>query len=182
MSISTKRGDGGETDLMFGKRVSKTHPRVVANGAIDELNAALGLARVWAAQSLTKEWLPEIQSDLITIMGEVATLPEDLEQFVDKGFKRVTETYVDKLSAWVRELEEEKGIDFKRWAVPGAAGNAAGAGLDLARTICRKAERMVAMLNESGEMKTPCVLQYLNRLSDLCWLLARYEERESGQG
>lgn len=176
MSISTKTGDTGETALMFGRRVSKAHPRVEANGIIDEMNAALGLARVAVEQALAEESIAEIQAQLVVIMGEMATLPADLPRYEEKGFERTTPGMVDWLSAKVAELEADYGVDFKTWAVPGAAGSSSAAALDLARTICRRAERAIAALQESGEIENPVILQYFNRLSDLCWLIARFEE------
>src|SRR5205809_7972470 len=85
MSIVTKTGDAGQTGLMFNRRVSKSHPRVEAYGAVDELNAALGLARASAQHDFLRANLLEIQQDLVTLMGELATLPEDLPRYVEKG-------------------------------------------------------------------------------------------------
>ncbi|MEM1296035.1 MAG: cob(I)yrinic acid a,c-diamide adenosyltransferase [Verrucomicrobiota bacterium] len=178
MSIATKTGDAGETGLMFGKRVSKNHPRVEANGAVDEFNATLGMARVSATHALTSKWIAEMQADLVTLMGELATLPEDLSKFEEKGFQRVAKEMVDKLDDWVTELEGKHKVNFMKWAVPGAAGSPAGAALDLARTVCRRAERHVASLIEDGDIENVSILQYLNRLSDVCWLLARLEEKD----
>ncbi len=179
MSISTRTGDAGETGLMFGRRVSKTHPRVVTNGAIDELNAALGMARVAATHPWTGECIAETQADLVIMMGEIATLDEDLPQFDEKGFQRITQAAVEKLDAWVAELEGKYEISFMTWAVPGAAGSPAGAALDVARTACRRAERHVAERIDEGDFKNISILQHLNRLSDVCWLLARLEEKEA---
>jgi len=179
MSISTKRGDDGKTDLLFGRRVSKTDPRIVACGAIDELNAALGLARVHLKMSALKPWIAAIQDNLIILMGEVATEIEDLKKFREKGFKPVSAAMVDQLSEGVRQLEEDHGVSFKQWAIPGQAGSIGGASLDMARTICRRAEREVVSLDENGLIRNPYILQYLNRLSDLCWLMARLEERDA---
>lgn len=178
MSIATKTGDAGETGLMFGQRVPKTHPRVITNGAVDELNAALGMARVSATHPLIGERITEVQADLVTLMGELATLPEDLSKFEEKGFQKVTPVMVEKLDGWVKELEGTYDVNFMKWAVPGAAGSQAGAALDVARTVCRRAERHVASLIEADDIKNLSILQYLNRLSDICWLLARLEEKD----
>ncbi len=179
MSIATKTGDGGETGLMFGRRAPKTHPRVETNGAIDELNATLGLARVFANHAVTSESIARVQADLVTIMGEIATLTEDLPKFREKGFQPATQEMVDWLGSRVAELESSHGLTFEKWAVPGAAGSRSGAALDLARTVCRRAERHVAGLQEAGELANPAILRYFNRLSDVCWLLARLEEQEA---
>lgn len=178
MSISTKRGDDGQTDLMFGRRVSKAHPRIAANGAIDEMNAALGLARASAKHESVLERIAGIQADLINVMGELATDGADLAKYREKGFQITGEDLVDRLTGWVDELENVHDVNFKRWSTPGAAGNPAAAGLDLARTICRRAEREVVGLVEAGEVENPAIVRFLNRLSDVLWLLARLEERE----
>jgi len=175
MSITTKRGDEGLTDLLFGRRVSKSHPRIRANGAVDELNAALGLARAIAVQPLVRQRIGNLQTDLVQLMGEIATLPEDLPRYDELG-RRITEDLVDKAHGWIRELEREHGVNSQTWVTPGAAGNLAGAFLDQARTIGRRAEREVAELLETGEIENRALLRYLNRVSDLCWLLARLEE------
>ncbi len=178
MSITTQKGDGGETDLLFGRRVPKTHPRVVTCGAIDELNASLGLARATTAVPLLGEWIASIQDALIVLMGEIATDIEDLPRFRDQGFQSVTTELVDDLTERVRVLEEDKGVSFKQWAIPGKAGNLAGAYLDLARTVCRRAEREVVKMTSEGLLLNPEIQRYLNRLSDLCWLMARFEESQ----
>ncbi len=178
MSISTKRGDDGETDLLFGRRVPKTHPRVIACGAIDELTASLGMARATTKSDLVQERIASIQDTLIILMGEVMTESEDLPRFQEAGFQTITEAMADQLTEWVRELEEDHAINFKQWAIPGKAGNSAGAALDIARTICRRAEREVLKLVQSGQILNPAIQHYLNRLSDVCWLLARFEEQQ----
>src|SRR5207249_3337510 len=90
MSIITKTGDAGTTGLMYNRRVSKCHPRVEAYGAVDELNAALGMARAKAADEFTHESLLAIQKDLVILMGELATMPEDLERYRKDGYEVVT--------------------------------------------------------------------------------------------
>ena len=90
MSIVTKTGDDGTTGLMFNRRVPKTHPRVEAYGAVDELNAAVGLARASAETDFIRENLLAIQKDLVAVMGELATLPEDLPRYVKDGYALVT--------------------------------------------------------------------------------------------
>ena len=172
-SISTRRGDGGETDLMFGRRVGKDHPRVAACGAVDELNAALGLARVSAGGELGA-FIAEVQADLIVLMGELATLPEDLGRYVEKGFERFGDGRLAKLDALVERVEAA-GLTFEGWALPGAAGDSCAAQLDLARTVCRRAERSIAPL---GEEVDAGISRYLNRLSDALWLSAREREGE----
>jgi len=173
MSIATKTGDSGTTALMYNRRVSKCHPRVEACGGVDELNAAIGLARASAEHDFVGEKLFAVQKDLINLMGELATLVEDLPRYVKDGFHRVTPDTTAKLDRWVTAIEAQK-VSFKGWATPGACVSAAT--LDAARVACRRAERRVCALHESGELQNPEILVYLNRLSDALWLLARWVE------
>jgi cob(I)alamin adenosyltransferase len=174
MSIATKTGDTGETSLMYGRRVPKTDARVDAYGCVDELNASLGLARVTASDPFLSEQIYAAQKELIIVMGELATAPEDLGRYVKDGFQLTASGMTDRLTSAVDDLEKNKLGRFKGWAVPGNSLN--GAALDLARTVCRRAERRVAALMGDAEKFNPEILRYLNRLSDLCWLLARYAE------
>ncbi|HSV62403.1 MAG TPA: cob(I)yrinic acid a,c-diamide adenosyltransferase [Chthoniobacterales bacterium] len=175
MSIATKTGDEGETSLMYGRRVPKTDPRVEAYGSVDELNAALGVARAAAGDPFLAEQILAIQKELVTVMGELATAAEDLERYKRDGFQVTTSPMTDRLTDAVHELE--KGRSFKHWSNPGETK--AAAALDLARTVCRRAERHVAARLDTPNFNRE-ILRYLNRLSDLCWLLARYAE-ESGE-
>jgi cob(I)alamin adenosyltransferase len=174
MSIATKTGDSGETSLMYGRRVSKADPRVDAYGCVDELNAALGLARVMSADEFIAGQILATQKELIIVMGELATAPEDLSRYTKDGFQLTTAAMVDRLTAVIDELEKDKLLHFKDWAIPG--DTPISAALDLARTTCRRAERRVASLLEKTSDFNRQILRYLNRLSDLCWLLGRYAE------
>jgi cob(I)alamin adenosyltransferase len=176
MSIATKTGDGGTTGLMYNRRVSKCHPRVEAYGSVDELNAALGLARAAAATSPHNSRLEGIQKDLVILMGELATPAEDLPRYAKDGFSVVTGELTAKLDLIVREIEAQK-VSFKGWATPGA--NMAAATLDVARTACRRAERRVCALQEAGQLLNAEIIIYLNRLSDALWLMARQAESNS---
>jgi cob(I)alamin adenosyltransferase len=176
VSIVTRTGDDGTTALMYGRRVPKNHPRVEAYGTVDELNAALGLARATANDNFIRDHLPTIQNDLVTLMGELAVALEDLPRYVKDGYSVVVPGMTVKLDALVREVEVQ-GVNFKGWATPGATVNSAA--LDLARTVCRRAERRVQALKEGGKLKNPEIIIYLNRLSDLLWLLARRAESKS---
>ena len=174
MSIATKTGDTGETALMYGRRVRKTDPRVDAYGCVDELNAALGMARVTAPDPFTQELLLSVQKELILVMGELATAAEDRARYAKDGYETTSVAMVDRLTAAIDELEKDKLLHYKGWAIPGST--VISAQLDIARTTCRRAERRVAALLESEAGLNLEVLRYLNRLSDLCWLLARYAE------
>lgn len=176
MSIATKTGDLGTTGMLYNRRLPKSHPRVEAVGALDELNAAIGLARALSGVGFVGDNLLWIQKDLVTFMGEVATLPEDLERYVKDGFLLVTAEMTGKLDNLVAEIEEQ-GISYHGWATPGATV-AAGA-LDVARTTCRRAERRVQGLRESGEIKNAEMVVFLNRLSDVLWLMARWVETKA---
>jgi cob(I)alamin adenosyltransferase len=173
MSIVTKAGDKGTTALMYGRRASKCHPRVEACGAVDELNAALGLARATAEHGFVRDNLLLIQKDLVILMGELATAIEDLPRYVKDGYSLVTSGLTAKLDKLVREIEGEH-FAFKGWATPGT--NTHTATLDLARTVCRRAERRVCALQETGQLHNAEIIIYLNRLADLLWLFARWVE------
>jgi cob(I)alamin adenosyltransferase len=172
MSIVTKGGDAGETSLMYGRRVPKTDPQVEAYGCVDELTAALGLVRTSTADKFVTEHVLAIQKDLITLMGELATAPENLERYATDGYGLVNEQMVDRIGALIEDLEKDKSLYPKHWVIPGSG--AAAAALDFARTVCRRAERRVAVLDKVN----PEILRYLNRLSDFCWILARYCEKK----
>ena len=175
MSIATKTGDAGLTGLMYNRRVAKSHPRVAAYGNVDELNAALGLARASATHEFVRENILAIQLDLVTLMGELATLVEDLPRYAKDGFKLVTPELTAKLDKLIGEIEAEK-ISFKGWATPGATLNSAA--LDVARTVCRRAERSICVLQETDQLRNAEIIIYLNRLSDLLWLFARWVETQ----
>jgi cob(I)alamin adenosyltransferase len=170
MSIATKTGDGGSTGLMYNRRVAKTDARVEAYGTVDELNAALGVVRASAGEPFLAEPLLATQRELVILMGELAVLDEDRERYVAAGYKLVEAPMVDRLTALVDDLEKNHRITYKGWATPGATALAAA--LDVARTVCRRGERRVAALPGVN----PEILRYLNRLSDLLWLYARWVE------
>jgi cob(I)alamin adenosyltransferase len=176
MSIVTKTGDKGETALMYGRRVSKSNPRVDAYGCVDELNAALGVARAFSENAFISEQILSVQKDLIVVMGELATAREDIDRYV-KEFKLTDAEMIDRIGGVIVDLEKDKSLYPKDWVIPG--GTVVSAALDLARTTCRRAERRVAVFIANEKDFNPEILRYLNRLSDLCWVLARYAERSS---
>jgi len=179
MSIATRTGDNGTTGLMYNRRVSKCHPRVEAYGTIDELNSALGLARGLSPHRFLQDCLLPIQKDLVTVMGELATAVDDLPRYVADGYPVVTASLTDKLDGHVTELEAQN-ITYRGWATPGATPDAAA--LDVARTTARRAERRVCALQEADQLRNPEIIIYLNRLSDLLWLLARWVETRGAAG
>jgi len=174
MSIATRTGDDGTTALMYGRRVGKADPRVEAYGTVDELNAALGLARAHAALPLVQEELLAVQKQLVALMGELAVAPEDLARYrATEKYPKLEESALAQLDALVVTIEGEK-IKFEGWATPGAS--VASAALDVARTVCRRAERCVV---ELADEENALAIRYLNRLSDVLWLMARYTETKT---
>jgi len=167
MSISTKGGDKGKTSLWSGERVAKTHARVEAYGTIDELNSHLGEARHYVKLERVEKIIEEIQHDLFKVGGELASTKE---------FKYpITEEHVERITELVYELEKE--FKFEGFVVPGMTIQSAK--LDVARTIARRGERRILSLDTLVEVGAG-VKKYINRLSDLIYLLARVEEKEEG--
>jgi cob(I)alamin adenosyltransferase len=175
MSIVTKTGDQGETSLMYGRRVLKTHARVEAYGSVDELNAALGLARSVASDKFVSEQILAAQKDLIVVMGELATDPQDRQRFLKNGFHLTTSEMVERVTSEIVDLEKDKSLYPKDWVIPGTTQLSAA--LDVARTICRRAERQATGMMTLEKDFNGEIVRYLNRLSDLCWVLARYAEK-----
>jgi cob(I)alamin adenosyltransferase len=171
-SISTKTGDTGQTGLAGGSRVSKASLRVESYGTVDELNSALGFARSLCDDEEIAGQTKAIQQELFKLGATLAT-----PMASRKGESPVTAGIVDALTDSVHKFEALEGI-LTDWTVPGE--NPAGAAYDVARTICRRAERCVVGLMESGEAVEPNVLAYLNRLSDLLWLFSRKLELNAG--
>lgn len=181
MSITTKTGDRGETSLMYGRKVAKSDFRIAAYGSVDELTSALGMARVLGtgANVWVGAEIKTIQDEMINLMGELATDGQDVERYVKDGYPRITEAEVDRLTALGKELEQG-GLKFKGWVIPGAAGCPLGAALDFARAVGRRAERDVVDVAETETSFNEEILRYLNRLSDVLWLMARKVEAARG--
>jgi len=177
VSIVTKTGDKGETSLMYGRRVQKSDARVDAYGGIDELTAALGLARSLTGHKFVSDQILAAQKDLIVVMGELATAPADRDRFLRDGFHLTTTDMVDRLTGVIFDLEKDRSLYPKDWVLPG--GMPTSAALDFARTTCRRVERHIAAFGAAEESFNPEILRYLNRLADLCWVLARYAEKHA---
>ncbi len=173
MSIATQRGDGGQTGLAGGVRVSKSDPRVEAYGTLDELISAMGFARSICADEGLRELTKTIQRELFAVGSSLATPPES-----KKKPPEITDAMVDRLTAEVHRLEAIEGM-LADWSIPGE--DPASAAYDVARTICRRAERLIVGLREGGVAVQPNVLRYLNRLSDLLWLCGRQIELQGGR-
>lgn len=172
-SIATRTGDDGTTSLLYGQRVPKDHPQIEAVGALDELNAALGFAKATQADGRDKAELERIQQELVAFMGEIACAESDAARYAASKFPRIDEGALARIDAAVAAIEARQP-KFDGWATPGA--NLHAAALDLARTAARRAERRVVGLAAHGKTVRPLLGQYLNRVSDMLWLLAREAE------
>jgi len=169
MSISTRGGDDGSTALAFNRRVSKTHPRVSAYGAIDEFSSAIGLARAFIAAPEHKETILGVQKDLLRVMSMLAVDDQDKSRMGPR-YHPIVEADVARLDLIVKTLEASTP-PFKDWVLPGA--DPATAHLHYARAVCRRAEREIVAAMEAGNVVEPDLLRYVNRLSDVCWLISR---------
>ncbi len=172
--VYTKYGDKGETSLLYGGRVSKNSPHTEAYGITDEAVSALGLARSLSEDQRVKDIVRDLQRDLFTIAAELATDPDKYELF-QQHFTPVTEAMVEDLENTIDSLEEEFQMPTV-FVLPG--GTPASSALDMSRTSIRTAERRVVALSEIGGLTNPLIINYLNRLGDLLFVLARYHDRE----
>ncbi|MGD1053881.1 MAG: cob(I)yrinic acid a,c-diamide adenosyltransferase [Candidatus Dormibacteria bacterium] len=173
ISIATRRGDGGETSLLYGGRVAKDDPHAEACGAVDEAVSALGVARAQEADHERAERLLALQRDLFTVGAELATGPGERAQ-LERHFATITAAMVERLDAQLADLEARVPLP-RGFVVPG--GTPVAAAIDLARTLVRRAERRAVSLRRTGLLENPEVLRYLNRLSDLLFMLAREAEQ-----
>lgn len=172
MKTFNKRGDAGETSLLFGTRVAKSDPRCEAYGTTDEAVSILGLARHFC-QPEVNDIILTVQQELFTVGTELATPVEHYSKLAEKG-KTVTAAMVQRLEALIEQFEAKVKMP-ESFIIPGS-GPASSAVLDIARTVIRRAERRVVALKEVGLVKNAEVLKYLNRLADLIFTLARYED------
>jgi cob(I)alamin adenosyltransferase len=172
MSIATKAGDKGKTALIGGERVSKADLRVESYGTIDELGAQMAFARSICGDAGIDELTKSIQRELFMVSGSVAN-----PDYAVAPQPYVTPEMIDRLTAEVTRIEQMEGI-LADWSLPGDVSSAAA--FDVARTVCRRAERCVVRLQETGESVDAQVITYLNRLSDLLWLVGRLLELRAG--
>jgi cob(I)alamin adenosyltransferase len=179
--VYTRAGDRGDTDLVGGKRVAKDSARIEAYGSIDELNSILGLARVFNEEKLNDGEahrfldivLRQIQDELFDLGSELATPPD----FFKEGMYRIGENEVKKIEQLIDECQKELTI-LKSFILPG--GGRIGAYLHQCRTVCRRAERDILKLSRAEEL-SEWPLKYLNRLSDLFFVLARWISKQTGE-
>lgn len=175
-SIATRQGDDGTTGLLYGQRVPKDHPQIEAVGAFDELNAALGFAKAVSPDPELRSQLEAIQQNLVSLMGEVACAQADAERYAASKFAKLNDADLARIDTAVAQLEAQN-LRFDGWATPGA--NLPSAAFELARTTARRAERRLVALVQHGRIVRPVVGQFVNRVADLLWLLARAAERPS---
>jgi cob(I)alamin adenosyltransferase len=171
-SISTMKGDRGETSLAGGIRVSKASLRVEAYGAVDELIASIGLARSICDDGEIAAFAKTVQRDLFSIGSSLATPPASAKPQI-----AIDPSWVSRLTEEVHRLEAIEGL-LADWSIAGE--HTAAAAFDVARTVCRRAERAVVRLEEAGDAVQPFLLPFLNRLSDLLWLIGRKLEHDAG--
>ena len=171
-SIATETGDNGTTALTGGTRVSKADLRVEAYGTVDELNATLGFARSLCSDPEISSWTEVIQRTLFRVGAALSRAADDLKAATD-----VTTADVADLTGRVHAIEAVEGI-LADWSLPGAHRESAA--FEIARTVCRRAERCAVRLHESGEAVPSAAIVYLNRLSDLLWLFGRLIEHREG--
>lgn len=169
MSISTKTGDDGTTGLWSGERIGKDELRVECYGTVDELNAHLGLARRATTTPRAAEMLDILQEDLFRVAGALAT------RGPDSYVQPVCEDDVERITDWVHELEA--AVPLRGFVIPGSTE--ASARLDVCRTVCRRAERRIVALARVETVDGP-TRRFVNRLSDLLFMIARYEEDSTG--
>jgi cob(I)alamin adenosyltransferase len=166
----SKRGDGGETSLLGGQRVPKYDPRPETYGTLDEASSALGVARAMTTNQKIKEVLFSVQKDLLILGAELSTLPDD----IGKLGKRIDGMDIRRIEEIIDELQ--KNVRLKNeFIYPG--DNLVGAQIDVGRTIVRRAERWAAKLKNEGIINRAEIHQYLNRLADMLFTLARYAEQ-----
>ncbi len=167
----SKKGDGGETSLLGGQRVPKFDPRPDTYGTLDEASSVLGVARAMTKSGRVRDILLAVQKDLLTLGAELSTLPEDLPKLtlrIGEGEVRRVEDLIDDL---------QKDITLKKeFIYPGES--AASAQIDVGRTVIRRAERKAARLKQEKLIGNDFIHQYLNRLADMLFTLARYEEQK----
>lgn len=175
MKIYTRTGDSGDTGLMGGRRVRKSHPRVEAYGTVDELNSQLGVVAALLDDAQLVALITHLQQELLVLGADLSTPPQPAPA---RPIPRVSQAHVQRLEAAIDRLQEELP-PLRTFILPG--GDLAAAHLHLARTIARRAERQTVAAIDSGEEISPWVLQYLNRLSDLLFVMARAVNHRRGR-
>jgi cob(I)alamin adenosyltransferase len=176
MKIYTRTGDDGTTGLLYGGRVAKDDIRTSVYGTLDETVAALGLARAAGLTQSVSEIIVRIQREMFVAGAQLATAPENQGK-LEPGVSRVTPEMTRRAESDIDELVAEHPLP-REFILPGETPGSAA--LDLARSVLRRAERLAVAMSRAGMLTEPEVLRYLNRVSDLLFALARYEEAERG--
>jgi cob(I)alamin adenosyltransferase len=176
--IYTKTGDDGTTGRLYGGRISKADPAAEAFGSVDETVAALGLARALSGKGAVREGLLGLQREMFVVGADLAANPAERAR-LEPEVSLVTEAMVARLETWIDELVVAHPLP-NAFIVPGA--NPVSACLDAARSVARRAERRAVELRDAGATVNDVVLRYLNRLSDLLFVLARVEAGEAEPG
>lgn len=172
--VYTRSGDLGETGLFFGGRISKSDLATEAYGTIDETVSLIGLGRALSGSDRVKSILIRIQRELYLLASELATAPENRDMLIER-VGTVSSSMVTDLERQIDDLREDVELP-PAFIVPG--GSPASAAIDAARTVCRTAERRMVALREADRLPNDELLRYVNRLSDLLFMLARYEDRD----
>lgn len=173
MKIYTKTGDKGDTALFSGGRVPKHHLRVESYGTIDELNSVLGVVRATKPSAQTDTWLETVQNQLFHLGADLATPMDAKADWITRVQSEQVEWLEDTIDTMTEQLEP-----LKNFILPG--GTMAGAQLHVARTVCRRAERIVSALQDVEDINAMSLI-YINRLSDWLFTLARYENKQAGE-
>ena len=172
--VYTRSGDEGDTGLLYGGRISKSDLLTEAYGTVDELVSMMGFARSLSQSDKVKKVLIHLQKQLFQIASELATLPENYEH-LQKNLGLIGVDWVESLEQTIDDFKQEVDLPAA-FIVPGAS--AASSTIDISRSICRRAERRIVELKKQDRLKNPQVLRDLNRLSDLLFVSARYEDKE----
>lgn len=173
MRLYTRHGDSGDTNLLYGGRVSKSDPRCEAYGTVDEAVSALGLGRALVTDHSVKVMVERIQRNLFIVASELATAPEEYKK-LETHFQVVKPEMTTEVELLIDSLTDQVELP-RQFIVPG--GTAGSGALDLARTIVRRAERRSVELHKNGSLRNPEIIRYLNRIADLLFIMARFEDR-----
>jgi cob(I)alamin adenosyltransferase len=174
--VYTKKGDDGTTGLLYGGRVAKNDPRTEVYGTLDETVSALGVARAAGLAPRVEEIVVRVQREMFIVGAQLATKPENQGK-LEEGVSRITPAMTEQVERDIDAALEEHPLP-QEFVLPGALPSSAG--LDLARSVVRRAERQAVSLQSNQQLPDPEILRYLNRVSDLLFVLARYEEGEQG--
>ncbi|HBG27948.1 MAG: ATP:cob(I)alamin adenosyltransferase [Planctomycetes bacterium GWF2_41_51] len=173
MSVTTKKGDAGQTDLLFGERIDKDDIRIEIFGCLDECSSHIGMARSQLKEKRVNDFLEAVQRELFVIGAEIATFESNFGQLK----KRIDESYVKRIEELIIEFEKEKNYEECCFYLPGE--NLCSTTLDVARTVTRRLERRLVTFKKRHLLTNNHIIPYANRLSDLLFILSRRYETQS---